>query len=131
MFPRTGERKVYDEGVSTNKLEELYVTACRFLEKTKKANTRTFTDQVVRYENQFIMFQSQYDDNGYNSLEKLTIVAYTEKPSTGPKILKPEAIISYKPGVKLNWEHRGGVSDFWIEGVEKALNQLADQAEKE
>lgn len=118
---------IHEGGVTTERLEGLWETAWNFLEKTAEPPV-TDTRQVVRDGNWFIEVQSTWDND---NLDTLTIVTRSAGLGNRPEILKLNAVVSYKrPGFdNMEWEFAGGISDNWIERVERVLNQMVDQAE--
>ena len=61
-----------------------------------------------------------------DKLESLTVASWDLSLSGSPQKLDRQARISYQDDEYLHWAHYGAVDDYWINRVEVALNELAE-----
>jgi hypothetical protein len=125
MATVSGEREESDGGVSTERIEGLWKTAWNFLEKSTPHYV-TMPHIMVQSGMEIFEVSATWDSD---SLESLTVASWKLSPSGSPQRLKLEAKISYKylgDAENQSWEHRGAIDDSWINRVEKALNEIAE-----
>lgn len=122
MATVSGEREKFDGGVSTERIEGLWKTAQNFLEKVTPHYV-TIPQIKVQYGMTLIEVSALWDND---TLKSLTVASWDLSLSGSPQKLNCRARISYQDEESLNWALSGTIDDYWIDRVEVALNEIAE-----
>jgi hypothetical protein len=108
--------------VSTERIKGLWKTAQDFLEKTTP-HYMGIPHIMVQSGMEIFELRAVWDND---KLESLTVASWDLSLSGSPQKLDRQARISYQDDEYLHWAHYGAVDDYWINRVEVALNELAE-----
>ena len=108
--------------VSTERIKGLWKTAQDFLEKTTPYYMG-IPRIMIQAGREIFQLKAVWDND---RLESLDIASLSLSSSNSPQRLKPQARISYRDEESLSWAHYGAVDDHWINRIEVALNELAE-----
>lgn len=108
--------------VSDERIKSLWKTAQNFLEKTSP-HYMGIPRIMIQSGIEIFEIRAVWDNE---RLESLTVASLNLSLSGSPQRLKYQSRISYQDEESLSWAHYGAVDDHWINRIEVALNEIAE-----